>query len=234
MSGRGTSRIHATVELNPLAGTYKNVNVASDPTYGPLEFIGPLGGDYSEPKADIKNYKTDLGTQYDVRVHGPNPIVKPSPDIDLRTQISIEQTAPTVFHIHATFSGDQFPAGENVLVDQSGQGLFLGGYMPGSSSDIWKLVGNADRPMGSVDMNIVMDSSGRMSRIKNFELVTPSGKIGNAHDSTTFTVGGWNKIAMQMLTPDGMPDPEAVKPTPEKSRSREREVKSPGRGGMGR
>ena len=230
VSGHGTSRIHATVDLDPLAHIAKQLNAASDATYGPIGFIGPLGGDYAHPKSAIQTTALDRGTKYDLRLSGANPIVPGSPDADVRAQVSIQQTGPDTFHIHATISGDSFPAHEAVL-QISGQNIFLGGRMPEANSSPLGMVGNADQQESSLDFNVRLDNGGKVSKLTDVVFQKGNTQIGN---SNTFTVSGWNRAVMQMLTPDNMPSPEAVKSVPEKSHGLENSAKVNPKGGMNR
>src|SRR4051794_39973761 len=89
VSGHGTSRMSAVVDLMPQSGRFRDLSVDTDATYGPLEGIGPLVKGYSKPRATITVTKTDLGARYTVQIAGSDPIVSPAPDVDVKAEVSI-------------------------------------------------------------------------------------------------------------------------------------------------
>ena len=98
-----------------------------------------------------------------------------------------------------------------------------------------KITLGRDRVTGVLDINIVLDGHGNINKITNVQLVTPDATIGNVLDlGTTYTVAGWNRAAIRILTPDGMPSPEAVNSNSPKSHAQNLEVKTPSRDGMSR
>ena len=103
--------------------------------------------------------------------------------------------------------------------------------MPEANSSPLGMVGNADQQESSLDFNVRLDNGGKVSKLTDVVFQKGNTQIGN---SNTFTVSGWNRAVMQMLTPDNMPSPEAVKSVPEKSHGLENSAKVNPKGGMNR
>lgn len=247
LSGETTSRIAVKVNLDPASIAYNGLVTKSDPTTGPRNVIGPITTATATSKSEISADNKLYSTLYDIQTHGANPLIPMAPDIDLRTQIQLSILPGYVF-ITAKFNGDAFPASEYVIRDHSGQGIFLGGFMPASNTDLQMLVGNAARPLGTLSMMVTVDKDGNFGRITAAHFQGPNGEVGRevkdllstfspsmaGPTSNSFSLDGWNRAATNILTPDGMPPAERIRPENQVDHKLEKGIDRPAKAPGGR
>ncbi len=214
LASNSSSRIHAVTQIDPHNASASTLQVHSDVTKGPRFFVGAQGEGRSNSVGNVTSSAVPLGAQYQIHASGSNPLIKGAPDIDIHADVTVTQPTPGAIKISATLTGDKFPASELVIRDPSGQGLFLGGYMPASAgaTDFAMLVGDSQRTITKLEIVATVDSSGNWGKVLSAHLDGPHGTLSPQLDSsTTLTSNGWNRTVMQALTPDKMPAPDLQK-----------------------
>ena len=113
------------------------------------------------------------------KMAGANPLVPGSPDIDVKTSMTItEDKKNGTLRVVAVMSGDRFPAAEAFIGDAKGQQVFIGtaGY---EGNPYTSLPGEGNKEMMVADITIKIDEHA------NFLGVESGGK--------TYSIQDWNK-----------------------------------------
>jgi hypothetical protein len=179
-------------------------------SHGPLQFVGPKSKAYSsDTKATITGKKVDHGANYKIHVSGSDPLIIGAPDADVHADVTITRHLSGLVKIEVSVRGDQFPAYEMVIRDRKNNSIFLSGFMPVSGGDATKLIGDSQELLGKLTITATLDKNGNFDRILSANFKGPYAEIGNDRDpNSSFTLTGWSRALMTVLTPDNMPEPK--------------------------
>lgn len=116
---------------------------------------------------------------------GSNPLL-PSPDIDRRASVLIDERTPGILRLHIEAEGDTFPNAEMTISDVTGQTIFLDGFAArlGEHGPV-TLFGDDDAPLLEADMDVLVDRRGRFMGV-----VLPNGE--------PITIEQWNRQRIRM------------------------------------
>ena len=155
------------------------------------------------------------GAKYQINSSSSDPwFLGVAPDIDVHTTISITHPLPRIINIEVTMIGDLFPAHEAVLRDRTGNGLFLGGFMPTTKREGVALIGDTKHAISKLNLQMTVDAQYNFDRILSAKFSGPYSAIGKTLTNQTFSLAGWNRAFMTALTPDHMPPPQLPPPSP--------------------
>jgi RHS repeat-associated protein len=180
--GSVTSRVQQTFTVDPSKGELTGQRTWSDASHHPWresQTATPTGSvDVTYGCSPTKNSAT-----VDAKMAGANPLVPGSPDIDVKSSISIvEDLKAGTLTVNATMKGDGFPAAEMFIGDTKGQQLMVIAS-PFEGNPYFSLPGDGNKAMGSANFTVTINSKGEFTGV-----VTGSGK-----DAKTYTIADWNK-----------------------------------------
>lgn len=180
--GSVTSRVQQTFTVDPSKGELTGQRTWSDASHHPWresQTATPTGNvDVTYGCSPDKNSATINSS-----MAGANPLVPGSPDIDVKSSISIvEDLKAGTLTVNATMKGDGFPAAEMFIGDTKGQQLMVIAS-PYEGNPYMSLPGDGNKPMGSANFTVTINSKGEFTGV-----VTGSGK-----DAKTYTIADWNK-----------------------------------------
>jgi peptidoglycan hydrolase-like protein with peptidoglycan-binding domain len=116
---------------------------------------------------------------------GSNPQL-PSPDIDRRASVILDERTPGILRLHIAAEGDTFPNAEMTISDVTGQTIFLDGFATRlGEHGPFSLFGYDDAPLLEADMNVLVDGRGRFLGV-----VLPNGE--------PITIEQWNRQQLRM------------------------------------
>ncbi|RZL11801.1 MAG: hypothetical protein EOO89_20195 [Pedobacter sp.] len=149
--GSVTSRVQQTYTVDPSKGTLTGGQPWSDPSHHPWresQTATPTGSaDATFGCSPIKNSAT-----VDATMAGANPLVPGSPDIDVKSSLTIvEDLKAGTLTVNATMKGDGFPAAEMFIGDTKGQQLMIIAS-PYEGNPYISLPGDGNKPMGSANL----------------------------------------------------------------------------------
>jgi RHS repeat-associated protein len=169
------------------------------------DILGGRGpGRYSWARDEASLVSVGQSAALQTHVWGRNSLVEFSPDIDVRTNLSISvskadpNTGNQLLTITGTMSGDNFPASEAFVTDGNGTSVFLG-VAPAQGGPLlgpFNLIGDKQATAAQVGVQIVVDKNG------NFIGVTLGGY--------TMSIETWNATYQVAKTrvPDAKPKEE--------------------------
>jgi RHS repeat-associated protein len=180
--GSVTSRVQQTYTVDPSQGTLTGGQPWSDPSHHPV-----LGTKTETPTgsadATFGCSPTKNSATVDATMAGANPLVPGSPDIDVKSSLTIvEDLKAGTLTVNASMKGDGFPAAEMFIGDTKGQQLMIIAS-PYEGNPYISLPGDGNKAMGSANFTITINDKGEFTGVR-----TGSGK-----DAKTYTIEQWNK-----------------------------------------
>jgi len=191
-----TSRIHSTVTID----ADDQVNIAqndvaahSDPSvHHVIPFYRPTETPEVRILSQAVEHNGDTSTlQFEIRHSGKDAVprvpiidVNPSPSLDVTTDLTVvSNREENTLTITGNITGDNFPAAEVFIHDQSGRGVFLAtGKPPAVATPLVNLLdfGIWDRQIADVDTKIHTDDAGHFLSVEA--------------DGQSYSIDEWNAL----------------------------------------
>lgn len=180
--GSVTSRVQQIFTVDPTKGELTGQRTWSDESVHPI-----LGRKTETPTGNVD---VTYGCRPDKNsatinsfMAGANPLVPGSPDIDVKSSISIvEDSKAGTLTVNATMKGDGFPAGEMFIGDTKGQQLMIIAS-PYEGNPYISLPGDGNKPMGSANFTVTINDRGEFTGVV----------VGSGKDAKTYSIADWNK-----------------------------------------
>jgi RHS repeat-associated protein len=179
-----TSRLAQSFVINTDNHTYSGLTTGSSPSYHPI--LGKATA--NDDRGSISNLKSSnnrngsITTSFTSTMAGRNPLIKGSPDIDVKTSFVLtENKAAGTLNVSVSQTGDAFPAAETIISDTKGNMLMIG-VSPAIGNPYTSLPGKGNKSMMAVNFTVTMDKKGVFTGV-----VTGSGK-----NAKKYSVGDWN------------------------------------------
>jgi len=181
--GSVTSRVQQTFTVDPAKGTLTGERTWSDESH---HFI--LGTKTATPDGEVNATfgcsPTKNSATIDAEMTGALPLLDGSPDIDVKSTISIvEDTKAGTLTVNATMKGDGFPAAEMFIGDTKGQQLMIIAS-PAQGNPFTSLPGDNNRYMGSANFTVAINEKGEFMGVV----------VGTGKDAKTYSIADWNKM----------------------------------------
>lgn len=180
-----TSRLAQSFTVDPSKGSYSGLRTSSSPSSHPL--LGTATA--KDDRGSISNFSTQANkdgsntVSFTSTMAGANPLVKGSPDIDVKTNFTLtENTKAGTLTVNVVQAGDGFPSAETLIGDTKGNQLFIG-VSPanaGTTGPFTSLPGDNRTPMMSANFTVTMDGKGIFTGVKQGD--------------KSYSVADWNKM----------------------------------------